>query len=100
MAMNETCTATIALPTSPLEELSGRIGKLARTAMNEYVNDFWQSSILFLDILRRRGNQREEMMALGVASVLITERMGRGGRAHATQQRRHGIGRQRREIEQ
>ena len=64
-------TAMIALPTSPLEQLSGQIGKLAPSALNEYASDFWQRSILFLDILRRRGNQREEMIAHGVASVLI-----------------------------
>ena len=54
-----------------LEELSGQIGKLAPTAFNEYVRDFWQRSVLFLDILRQRGNQRENMLAHGVASVLI-----------------------------
>ena len=54
-----------------LEELSGQIGKLAPTAFNEYVRDFWERSVLFLDILRQRGNQREEMLAHGVTSVLI-----------------------------
>jgi pimeloyl-ACP methyl ester carboxylesterase len=79
-------------PTSPrvIEELSGRISELAPTALNEnahlrefwersvpstafdeYVRDFWQRSVLFLDILRERGNQREAMLAHGVASVLI-----------------------------
>ena len=52
----------------------------AWTDLNEYARDFWQRSILFLDILRQRGNQREEMMAGGVASVLIydTELVTRG----------------------
>jgi pimeloyl-ACP methyl ester carboxylesterase len=61
------------IPTPPkmLEELSGQIGKLAPTAFNEYVRDFWQRSVLFLDILRQRGNQREEMVTHGVTSVLI-----------------------------
>src|SRR5271166_634794 len=54
-----------------LEELSGPFGKLAPTAFNEYVLDFWQRSVLFLDILRQRGNQREEMLAHAVSSVLI-----------------------------
>ena len=45
--------------------------KLAPTAFNEYARDFWQRSVLFLDILRQRGNQREEMLAHAVASVLI-----------------------------
>ena len=46
-----------------LDELSGQIGKMAPTAFNEYVRDFWQRSVLFLDILRQRGNQREDMLA-------------------------------------
>ncbi|MFZ1120094.1 MAG: DUF3141 domain-containing protein, partial [Candidatus Binataceae bacterium] len=37
----------------------------------ENVRDFWQRSVLFLDILRQRGNQREEMLAHGATSVLI-----------------------------
>jgi pimeloyl-ACP methyl ester carboxylesterase len=41
------------------------------TALTEYARDFWQRSVLFLDILRRRGNQHEEMLAHGVTSVLI-----------------------------
>jgi hypothetical protein len=53
------------------DQLSDQIGKLMPTAFNEYVGDFWQRSILFLDILRQRGNQREEMLAHGAASVLI-----------------------------
>jgi pimeloyl-ACP methyl ester carboxylesterase len=53
------------------DELSGQIGKLVPTAFNEYVPDFWQRSVLFLDILRQRGNQREGMLAHGVSSVLI-----------------------------
>ena len=66
--------------TAPLDDLSGQIGKLAPTAWNDYARDFWQRSILFLDILRQRGNQREEMTAHGVASVLIydTELVMRG----------------------
>ena len=51
--------------------MSSQIGGLAPTAFNEYVRDFWQRSVLFLDILRQRGNQREEMLAHGVTSVLI-----------------------------
>ena len=73
--MTQAITATIPLqaPTAPkmLEELSGQIGKLAPTAFNEYVRDFWQRSVLFLDILRQRGNQREDMLAHGVTSVLM-----------------------------
>jgi pimeloyl-ACP methyl ester carboxylesterase len=58
-------------PPRTLEDLSGQIGKLAPTALNEYVQDFWQRSVLFLDILRQRGNQREEMVARRAISVLI-----------------------------
>jgi pimeloyl-ACP methyl ester carboxylesterase len=61
--------APVALNT--LEELSGRIGKLAPSAFNEYARDFWQRSVLFLDILRQRGNQHQEMLAHGATSVLI-----------------------------
>jgi len=65
-------------PTAYLEELSGQIGKLAptafnETAFNEYARDFWERSILFLDILRQRGNQREAMLAHQATSVLIYE---------------------------
>ena len=54
-----------------LDELSGQIGKMAPTAFNEYARDFWERSVLFLDILRQRGNQREEMLAHQITSVLI-----------------------------
>jgi len=74
----ETHIATMARPISSnlLEELSAQIP----SAFNEYASDFWQRSILFLDILRERGNQRNEMIAHGVASVLIydTELVMRG----------------------
>ena len=91
MAQAVTGAIPLQAPTPPrvLEELSGRIDQLAPTALNEcsqclgtrrkfaptafneYVRDFWQRSVLFLDILRQRGNQREEMVAHGVTSVLI-----------------------------
>jgi pimeloyl-ACP methyl ester carboxylesterase len=54
-----------------LDKFSAQIEKLAPTAFNEYVRDFWQRSVLFLDILRQRGNQREEMLTHAVDSVLI-----------------------------
>lgn len=73
-------------PPRVIEEVSGRISEAAPTALNEYARvwqasvppsafndyarDFWQRSVLFLDILRQRGNQREEMLAHGAASVL------------------------------
>ena len=41
-----------------LDELSGQFGRMAPTALNEYVRDFWERTILVVDILRQRGNQR------------------------------------------
>lgn len=58
-------------PPQILEKLSGEINMLAPTALHEYARDSWQRSVLFLDILRQRGNQREEMLAHGISSVLI-----------------------------
>ncbi len=82
--MTELPTATAKLPASPkaLEELPEQVSKLASTALNElsklaptafleYWRDFAQRSVLFLDILRRRGNQYEEMRARSIQSVLI-----------------------------
>jgi pimeloyl-ACP methyl ester carboxylesterase len=62
-----------------VEQLFGQFGRLP-TSLNEYARDAWQRSILFLDILRRRGNQREEMITHRAASVLIydTELVMRG----------------------
>jgi hypothetical protein len=73
--VTQAITATIPLqvPTANkmLEELSAHIGKLGPTALNEYVRDFWQRSVLFLDLLRQRGNQQEDMLTHGVSSVLM-----------------------------
>ena len=90
--MTQAVTSASPLQTMPpprvLEELSGQIGELAPAALelsnriigkaalkpfNEYAQDFWQRSVLFLDILRQRGNQHEEMLAHGVTSVLMYE---------------------------
>src|SRR5437868_14472525 len=54
-----------------LDELSGELGKMAPTAFNEYVRDFWERTVLIVDILRQSGNHREEMLAHQVTSVLI-----------------------------
>ncbi|HSF58504.1 MAG TPA: DUF3141 domain-containing protein [Candidatus Binatia bacterium] len=56
-----------------LDKFSSQIGSLAPTALNEYARDFWQRSVLFMDILRQRGNQHEEMLRHGVTSVLMYE---------------------------
>lgn len=38
---------------------------------SDYAADFWQRSLLFLDILRRRGNKQEEMTSRPINAVLI-----------------------------
>ena len=69
--MTEPSTVTTMLPTSlkAQEALQEQTSKLAPTALFEYWRDFAQRSILFLDILRRRGNQYEEMRAHTINSV-------------------------------
>ena len=82
--MTEPSTAAAKLPASSkaqgelqeqISELApidlNEFRKLAPTACIEYWRDFAQRSILFLDILRRRGNQYEEMRARTIKSVLI-----------------------------
>src|SRR3974390_3787555 len=89
-AMTDTSSLQALRPSRVLEELSSQIGERAPTALHdidahvraweksippsafgEYARDFWQRSFFFLDILRQRGNQHEEMAARGVSSVLI-----------------------------
>jgi pimeloyl-ACP methyl ester carboxylesterase len=67
-----TTAITAQVPTTPknLEDVSTQISKLGPVAFNEYVRDFWQRSALFLDVLRQRGNQHEEMLAHRITSVL------------------------------
>lgn len=71
--MNNSSTAAATFPASfnAQEGLQEQISKLAPTALFDYWRDFAQRSILFLDILRRRGNQYEEMRARTINSVLI-----------------------------
>ena len=40
-------------------------------AAREYVTDFWQRSLLFLDILRQSGNQQAEMTSRPINAVLV-----------------------------
>jgi len=86
-AVSGTSPLQVLRPPRVLDELSGRIDQLAPTAVNdyarvwqksvrpsafsEYVGDFWQRSVLFLDILRERGNQHQDMLAHGVSLVLM-----------------------------
>jgi pimeloyl-ACP methyl ester carboxylesterase len=77
-------------PPRVVEEFSSQIGQTAPAALHEisaharaweksippsavgdYARDFWQRSVLFLDILRERGNAHEEMITHGATSVLI-----------------------------
>jgi hypothetical protein len=78
----QTLTATLPTSLKALEGLQEQIskltptalhemGKLAPTASIEYWADFAQRSVLFMDILRRRGNEYEEMRAHPINSVLI-----------------------------
>ena len=41
------------------------------TALDEYPRDLWQRSILFMNVLRQRVNQHEEMLAHRVTSALV-----------------------------
>jgi len=79
MSDTQTLPATVPVSSKTMEEFYGQFGKMP-TALNEYARDVWQRSVLFLDILRRRGNKREEMITHKVASVLIydTELVMRG----------------------
>ena len=89
-AMTDGSPLQVLRPPRVLEELSSEIREAAPTGLNklnehmrvweksvpstafgEYARDFLQRSVLFLDILRQRGNQHEEMLAHGVTSVLI-----------------------------
>jgi hypothetical protein len=40
-------------------------------AATEYATDFWQRSVLFLDVLRQSGNQQAEMASRPINAVLI-----------------------------
>ncbi|MFV0298588.1 MAG: DUF3141 domain-containing protein [Hyphomicrobiaceae bacterium] len=45
----------------------------AADPFSEYVRDFWQRSFIFLDVLRKRGNQQAEITSHPVNSVLVFE---------------------------
>jgi pimeloyl-ACP methyl ester carboxylesterase len=97
--MTDTNSLQALRPPRVMQELSSQIGQRAPTALHEinahvraweksippsaigeYARDFWQRSVLFLDILRERGNAHEEMLAHGATSVLMydTELVMRG----------------------
>jgi pimeloyl-ACP methyl ester carboxylesterase len=51
--------------------LPASFGPIATDPVTEYARDFWQRSVIFLDILRQRGNQQAEITARPINSVLI-----------------------------
>src|SRR5271166_66109 len=65
------------LPILPNKEQLKEMAKLdfrAATdfqAATEYATDFWQRSLLFLDILRQSGNQQAEMTTRPINAVLV-----------------------------
>ncbi len=48
-----------------------RFGYPGLNEVTDYATDFWQRSILFLDILRQRGNKQREMTSRPINAVLI-----------------------------
>ena len=53
--------------TTPLPKLA----TMGFRAAADYATDFWQRSLIFLDILRQSGNQQAEMTSRPVNAVLI-----------------------------
>jgi pimeloyl-ACP methyl ester carboxylesterase len=56
-------------PPLPLRQL----GAAGFKSLTDYAADFWQRSVLFLDILRQSGNQQAEMTSRPLNAVLIYE---------------------------
>ena len=50
---------------------SSGMARMDSAAATDYATDFWQRSLIFLDILRRSGNQQAEMTSRPVNAVLI-----------------------------
>ena len=63
----------ILLDKERLQELAKRDFRAAIDfqAATEYATDFWQRSLLFLDILRQSGNQQAEMTSRPINAVLV-----------------------------
>jgi pimeloyl-ACP methyl ester carboxylesterase len=70
MLQNLTAKKTLSLP-FPVQMPSADLAPKAMRDALDYTTDFWQRSILFLDILRQRGNQQEEMTSRPINAVLI-----------------------------
>ena len=54
---------------APLNAIAGRLGGAA-TAWPQYMIDAFQRSVLFLDLLRQRGNEEIEITSQPMATVL------------------------------
>src|SRR5437660_11638351 len=63
-------TAAKSVPT-PINLPFLGLGAASFRAATDYAVDFWQRSMLFLDILRRSGNQQAEMTSRPINAVLI-----------------------------
>jgi pimeloyl-ACP methyl ester carboxylesterase len=57
-----TCAASV-----PFQEFAA----LGSRAATDYATDFWQRSLIFLDVLRKSGNQQAEMTSRPINAVLI-----------------------------
>src|SRR5262249_39392560 len=63
-------TATKSEPT-PMNLPFMGLGTASFRVAADYAADFWQRSFMFLDILRRSGNQQAEMTSRPINAVLI-----------------------------
>ena len=52
-------------------------------AAREYATDFWQRSLIFLDILRQSGNQQAEMTSRPISAVLPPSVLTMAGRVES-----------------
>lgn len=55
----------------PIQAPSTDFASMGASEALDYAADFWRRSILFLDILRQRGNKQEEMTSRPINAVLI-----------------------------
>ena len=71
MATDAATPSPTSLRAASHKGLPASVGQIAADPLTEYARDFWQRSIIFMDILRQRGNQQAEITARPVNSVLI-----------------------------
>jgi pimeloyl-ACP methyl ester carboxylesterase len=65
-----TSKTALSMPSEPALP-SADLAPVGMIELLDYAADFWQRSILLLDILRQRGNKQEEMTARPINAVLI-----------------------------